>query len=213
MPPPPARLPSEPLALLAATLVAAIWSAIGPHDRLTWWLEVTPVLIALPVLLASFRAFPLTPLVYRLIFLHALVLIYGAHYTYALTPAGFSLQELFGFARNPWDRIGHLMQGAVPAMVAREILLRRSPLVPGKWLFFIVCCICLAISATYEFLEWWGALILGEEAEAFLAMQGDIWDTQWDMLLALIGAALTQLALQRLHDRHLAGLASAAPSR
>jgi putative membrane protein len=148
--------------------------------------------------------------------LHALILILGGHYTYAETPIGFWLQDLFGFARNPYDRIGHFAQGFIPAIVAREILVRRSPLgesmrrgpssSAGKWLFFLVCCVCLAISAFYEFLEWWSALILGEDAQAFLATQGDEWDTQWDMLLALLGAIASQLAFSRIHDRQLARL-------
>jgi len=136
----------------------------------------------------------------------ALILILGGAYTYAHVPLGFWLQDLFGFARNPYDRIGHFAQGFVPAIIAREILLRRSPLVPGKWLFFLVCCVCLAISAVYEFLEWWSAVILGEGAKEFLGTQGDEWDTQWDMFLALIGAITAQLSFARLHDRQLAAL-------
>ena len=198
--------PREPLALLVLAAAALAASAVGPTDRTTWWLEAAPVLIAAPLLIGTWRRFPLTPLAYRLIFLHALVLVYGAHYTYAQTPFGFWLQELLGIARNPYDRLGHLMQGIVPALIAREILLRRSPLVRGKWLFFLVCCVVLAVSAAYEFLEWWGALALGQQAEAFLAMQGDPWDTQWDMFLALIGAVLAQALLARRHDRELAAL-------
>jgi putative membrane protein len=128
----------------------------------------------------------------------------GGHYTYARVPPGFWVQDLFGFARNHYDRLGHLAQGFIPAMIAREILLRRTPLTRGGWLFFIVCCICLAISACYEFIEWWAALIGGAGATEFLGTQGDVWDTQWDMLMALIGAITAQLLLARLHDRQLA---------
>jgi putative membrane protein len=196
----------EALVLLAIVVVALIVSGIGPKDRGTWVLETFPVLVVAPLLWLTWDRFRLTPLAYRLIALHALILILGARYTYAETPLGFWLQDLLGFARNPYDRIGHIAQGFIPAIVAREILVRRSPLEPGKWLFFIVCCVCLAISAFYEFLEWWAALALGEDAEAFLATQGDPWDTQWDMFLALLGAIASQLVFSRLHDRQLARL-------
>jgi putative membrane protein len=195
-----------PLALAAVVAVALAISAIGPTDRLTWWLEVAPVLLAAPVLIATARRFPLTHLVYILIAIHALILILGGHYTYAKVPLGYWLQDLFDFARNPYDRIGHLAQGFVPAMIAREILLRVTPLRRGGWLFFIVSSICLAISACYEFIEWGAAIIGGGSAEAFLGMQGDVWDTQWDMFLALCGALSAQLLLARAHDRALARL-------
>jgi len=130
----------------------------------------------------------------------------GGHYTYAHVPLGFWLQDLFDVARNPYDRIGHFMQGFTPAIIVREILVRRSPLRPGKWLFFLVSCVCLAISAVYEFIEWWAALLLGQGAQEFLGTQGDPWDTQWDMFLALVGAIAAQLALARVHDRQLAAL-------
>lgn len=197
----------EALVLLAIVVAALVVSGIGPADRGTWVLETFPVFVVAPLLWLTWSRFRLTPLAYRLIALHALILILGAHYTYAKTPLGFWLQDAFGFARNPYDRIGHLAQGFIPAIAAREILLRRSPLEPGKWLFFIVCCVCLAISAFYEFLEWWAALALGEDADAFLATQGDPWDTQWDMFLALVGAIASQLVFARLHDRQLARLA------
>ncbi len=200
--------PREPLLLLALTAVALLVSGIAPNDRATWWLEVAPVLIATPVLLATWKVFPLTPLLYRLIFLHALVLILGGHYTYAQVPIGFWVQDLFDLARNHYDRFGHLMQGFVPALVAREILLRRSPLVAGKWLFFLVLCVALAISATYELVEWGVALVAGEGAVEFLGTQGDPWDSQWDMFLALIGAVAAQLLLGRLQDRQLRDLAA-----
>jgi putative membrane protein len=196
----------SPWCLLGVVAASLGWSAINPHDRITWWLEVLPVVIAAPLLLATARSFPLTTLVYWLIALHALILILGGHYTYARVPLGFWLQDALDLARNPYDRIGHIAQGFVPAIIAREILLRRSPLVPGKWLFFIVCSICLAISACYEFIEWWAALIGGGSAESFLGTQGDVWDTQWDMFLALNGAIAAQLLLSRVHDRQLARL-------
>ena len=211
--PPTAAETREAVALLVLTAVALVVSGIGPHDRGTWWLEVAPVLIAAPLLILTWRRFRLTPLAYRLIFVHALILMLGGHYTYAHVPLGFRLQELFELARNPYDRIGHFAQGFVPAIVVREILLRRSPLRPGKWTFFIVSCICLAISACYEFIEWWAALILGQGAQEFLGTQGDPWDTQWDMFLALCGAIASQLLLARVHDRQLARLTHAAPGR
>jgi putative membrane protein len=192
-----------PLALVAVVLAALAWSAVAPHDRLTWWLEVIPVLIVVPLLAATANRFPLTPLAYGLIALHALILVYGGHYTYALAPLGFWLQDAFDFSRNHYDRIGHLMQGFGPAIVARELLLRTSPLRPGKWLFAIVCLSILGISAIYEFTEWWAALAGGEAAGAFLGTQGDVWDTQWDMFLAGCGAVAAQLTLHRIHDRQL----------
>jgi putative membrane protein len=195
-----------PLALAAIVALALVISAIGPRDRITWWLEVAPVLLAAPLLFASARRFPLTHLVYVLIAIHALILILGGHYTYAQVPLGSWLQDAFDLARNPYDRIGHFAQGFVPAMIAREILLRQTPLRRGGWLFFIVCSICLAISACYEFIEWWTALIGGGSAEAFLGMQGDVWDTQWDMFMALCGSIAAQLLLSRAHDRGLAGI-------
>ena len=194
---------NENLWLLSVVVIALLVSGFAPYDRLTWFLEVAPVLIAIPLLWLSYAKFPLTRLLYWLIALHALILILGGHYTYARVPLGEWLQELFGFARNHYDRLGHLAQGFIPAMVAREILLRRSPLQRGKWLFFIVTAICLAISACYEFIEWWSALLSEEAAQAFLGTQGDHWDTQWDMFLALNGAIFAQLLLSNLHDRQL----------
>ncbi|MCG6877090.1 MAG: DUF2238 domain-containing protein [Betaproteobacteria bacterium] len=182
-------------------------SAIRPREVGTWALEAAPVAIAIPVLVATRHAFPLTPLAYRLIFVHALILLVGGHYTYAHVPLGFWLQDVFDLARNPYDRIGHFAQGFVPAIVAREILLRTTPLRPGKMLFFLVLCIALAISAFYELIEWWTAVIFGEGAEEFLGTQGDPWDTQWDMFLALLGAAASQLLLARMHDRQLTAFA------
>lgn len=193
----------ELFALLAIGAAVFVWSGIGPHDRTTWWLEVFPVILAVPVLWLTRKRFPLTPLAYRLIFVHALILMLGGHYTYARVPLGFWAQELFGFARNHYDRIGHLAQGFVPAIIAREILIRTSPLKGGKWLPVVVTSICLAISACYEFIEWWAALLGGSAATDFLGTQGDVWDTQWDMFLAFGGAILAQLTLSRLHDKQL----------
>lgn len=197
----------EPLALLGLVLGALVWSGVAPRDRLTWWLEVAPVLLAAPVLVLTWPRFPLTRIAYRLVALHALVLVLGGHYTYAHVPLGFWLQDALDLARNPYDRVAHFVQGLVPAILAREVLLRRSPLVPGKWLFFLVSCVGLAISASYELLEWWAALLGGDGTVAFLGTQGDPWDTQWDMLLALLGTVSAQLALSGAHDRALEELA------
>jgi len=202
---PPAR--REPLVLLVLAGLALAASGVGPKDRFTWLLEVAPVLIGAPILVATARRLPLTPLLYRLLFLHSLVLMLGGHYTYAEVPLGEWVKEAFGLARNHYDRLGHLMQGFVPAILAREVLLRRSPLAPGGWLRLAVTSICLAFSALYELIEWAAALATGEAAAAFLGTQGDVWDTQWDMFLALCGALLAQALLARLHDRQLARLA------
>src|SRR5262245_43553470 len=191
----------EQLALLGGVGIALVVSAIGPYDRTTWWLEVAPVFIAAPLLIATAKSFPLTPLVYRLIALHALVLILGGHYTYARVPLGFWMQDWFDLSRNHYDRIGHFMQGFVPALVARELLLRTSPLRPGKWLFAIVTLSILGVSALYEFTEWWAALAGGVAAQDFLGTQGDVWDTQWDMFIAFCGAIVAQLTLARTQDR------------
>ena len=194
----------EPAVLLVVCVVLLALSGIRPHDRVTWVLEVAPVLIGAPILVATYARFRLTPLVYRLLFVHACILMLGGHYTYAQVPLGFWAQDLFGFARNHYDRIGHLAQGFVPALVVREVLLRRSPLRRGRWLFFLVACVCLALSAGYEFVEWWAARLGGEAADAFLGTQGDPWDTQWDMFLALVGAITAQVLLAGRQDRELA---------
>jgi len=201
---------TEPLVLLAVGLGLLVLSGIEPYDRTTWLLEVFPILIAVPLLLLTARRFPLTPLAYRLIFLHALVLMLGGHYTYARVPLGFWMQDALHLARNHYDRLGHFVQGFVPAILAREILLRRSPLVPGKWLFFLVTAVCLAVSACYEFVEWGAAVAGGSAADAFLGTQGDVWDTQWDMFMALLGAVTAQALLAREHDRELRRLGAAA---
>jgi putative membrane protein len=197
------------LALLVLVLAAVLVSAIDPHDRLTWLLEVLPVLIAGPLLVATWRRFPLTPLLYVLIALHALVLIVGGHYTYARVPLGFWMQDWFDLSRNHYDRIGHFMQGFVPAIVARELLLRTTRLGRGAWLFAIVTLSVLGVSAFYEFTEWWAALAGGVAATDFLGTQGDVWDTQWDMFCAFCGAIVAQLTLGRLHAAQLASLTCA----
>ena len=191
-------------AFVVVALTGLIITGIAPLERATWWLEVAPVVLALPILYWTRKSFPLTPLAYGLIAVHAVILMVGGHYTYANVPFGFWLQHALDLSRNPYDRIGHFAQGFVPAILAREILLRRSPLKRGAWLSFIVVAICLAISACYEFVEWWTALIAGEGAAAFLGTQGDVWDTQWDMFMALIGATTAMLLLSRAHDRALA---------
>ena len=193
-------------ALLAVVLLAVALSAVRPFDRTTWLLEVAPVLIGIPLLLASARRFRLTDLICLLLAVHALILIVGGIYTYARVPLGFWLQDWLQLARNPYDRIGHFAQGFVPAMLAREILLRRSPLRSGKWLAFLVVCVCLAISACYELIEWIAALMLGQGADEFLGTQGDPFDTQSDMAMALIGSSSALVTLTRLHDRQLTAL-------
>ena len=179
------------------------WSAWKPHDYPTWWLEVLPALIALLLLAATRKRFPLTPLVYWLILFHCIVLMIGGHYTYAEVPLGDWVAELTGGTRNNYDKLGHFVQGFVPAIIAREILLRNQVIARRGWLAPIVVSICLAISAFYELLEWWVALLSGEAAEAFLGTQGYAWDTQSDMFLALAGATIAVMLLGRLHDRQL----------
>ena len=197
---------SEKIIMLILGAVLLTLCGITPYDRATWWMEVAPVLIVVPILAVTGKRFPLTPLAYRLIFVHCLILMLGGHYTYARVPLGFWVQDLLDLARNHYDRLGHLAQGFIPAIIVREVLLRTSPLRPGKWLFFLVICVCLAVSASYEFVEWWAALLGGEAAEAFLGTQGDPWDTQWDMFLAFVGAMTAQLFLSGRHDRELAEL-------
>ncbi|HEV8582453.1 MAG TPA: DUF2238 domain-containing protein [Thermoanaerobaculia bacterium] len=206
------RSSREPLILLLLAAAALAVSAIHPYDGVTWVLEVAPILIGAPILIATHRRFPLTPLLYRLLFLHALILMLGGHYTYARVPLGFWVRDLLGLARNHYDRLGHFAQGFVPAILAREVLLRRTPLRPGGWLFFLVTSVCLAFSATYEFIEWWSAVLGGSAATDFLGTQGDVWDTQWDMFLALIGAVAAQLLLSRVHDRELGELKAIPPA-
>ena len=195
-----------PLTLLGLVGLALMASALAPYDRATWWMEVAPVLIVAPLLVATHRRFPLTTLLQVLIAAHALGLIVGGSWTYARVPVGFWLQDVLALDRNPYDRIGHFMQGFVLAIAAREILLRHRVLRPGGWLFFVVTCVCLAISAVYELIEWAAAVALGQGAEAFLGTQGDPWDTQSDMAMALLGAVLAQLLIGGWHGRQLARL-------
>jgi putative membrane protein len=195
------RLPAFLLGLVGLALLV---SAIAPYDRATWWMEVAPVLILAPVLVATHRRFPLTSLLQVLIAAHALVLIVGGVWTYARVPFGFWLQDVLVLERNPYDRIGHFMQGCVPAIAAREILLRQRVVRGRGWLFFLVSCVCLAISAVYELVEWRAAVMLGQGADAFLGTQGDPWDTQSDMAMALVGAVSGQILLGGWHDRQLA---------
>ena len=192
--------------LLLAVLTALVASGVAPYDRGVWWAEVMPVLIAVPILVASARRFPLTPLTYGLIAFFSLILTLGGAYTYARVPLGFQLQEWLGLQRNPYDRIGHFFQGFVPALAVREILLRHEVVQGRRMLAFLVLCVVLAISASYELIEWAAALALGQGADEFLGTQGDPWDTQSDMFCALLGAATALLLLSRTHDRQIAAL-------
>jgi putative membrane protein len=197
-------------ALLLGVAAVFFWSGWAPKDRLTWVLEVFPAVIAVPLLLATRRRFPLTTLAYGLIAVHATILMVGGRYTYAEVPLFNWIRDVLHLARNHYDRLGHFAQGFVPAIVAREVLLRKTPLTRGGWLFFLVACVCLAISAVYELVEWGAACATGSAADAFLGTQGDPWDTQKDMLLAAIGAIVAQLTLRSAHDRQLDSLTRAA---
>lgn len=199
--------------LLMTTLLLLLISGWHPYDRATWLMEVAPVIIVIPLLILTHRTFPLTRLLYICIFLHAIVLMLGGAYTYARVPLGFELQQWLELGRNPYDKIGHFFQGFVPALACREILLRGNYVQGRHMLAFLVVCVVLAISATYEFIEWGAALALGQGADEFLGTQGDPWDTQSDMFFALIGAVTAQLLLSRLHDRQLRALATPADAR
>ena len=206
-------MPAKPskfeLALLVSMVLLLIWSGLDPHDRFTWWLEVAPILIGVPVLVWLYPKLRLTPLSYTLVWFHCLILMLGGHYTYARVPLGFWMEDAFGFTRNHYDRIGHFAQGFIPAMLAREIFIRRSPIGRGMWLPFLVLCFCLAFSAFYELTEFWTALSAGGAATDFLGTQGDVWDTQWDMQMALIGAVVSLVVLSRVQDRQLARMGAA----
>jgi putative membrane protein len=180
-----------------------IWSGINPHDYFTWLLEVSPALIGLAILAATYKRFQFTELTYWLILIHCIILINGGHYTYAEVPLFNWIRDTFELSRNHYDKVGHFAQGFIPAVIIREILIRKSPVTSGKWLFFIVVSICLALSAFYEFIEWWVAVLSGTAAEAFLGTQGYVWDTQSDMFLALIGAVISLIVFGKLHDRLL----------
>lgn len=193
----------ELIAWLIIFCTVLLWSVINPHDLFTWFLEVLPALIGLAILAMTRKRFPLTRLTYWLILLHAVILMVGGHYTYAEVPLFNWLRDGLDMGRNNYDKFAHFVQGFVPAIIGRELLLRRSPLAPGKWLTFIVVCICLAISAFYEIIEWWVAAASGSDAVAFLGTQGYVWDTQSDMLLALIGAICGLLLLSSRQDLQL----------
>ncbi len=184
-------------------LLGLIITGIQPHDRLTWYLEVFPVIIVIPILFCTYNKFPLTNLLYYLIAIHAVILMIGGHYTYARVPFGFWLENILHLTRNPYDRIGHFAQGFIPAIALRELLLRTSNIGKSKWLPTLIIASCLGISAFYELFEWWTALLLNQSAEDFLGTQGDIWDTQSDMFTALIGSIVSLLLLSRWHDRSL----------
>lgn len=195
--------------LLLALLVLIVQLAISgwqPYDRLTWLMEVLPVIVLLPILWFSYKRFPLTNLLYTGIFLHACVLILGGAYSYARVPLGFELQELFDLNRNPYDKIGHFMQGFVPALAARELFIRHKVINGKKWLVFLVVCVVMMVSAVYELVEWAAALLMGQGADEFLGTQGDMWDTQSDMFFALMGASCMLILLSRWHDRQISAL-------
>ena len=191
------------VALLAIFAIVLVWSAIQPLEYFTWFLEVFPALIGVVIVLATYKHFPLTPLLLILLTIHAIILMIGGHYTYAQVPLGFWLERVFGFGRNHFDRIGHFAQGFVPAIIAREILIRRGVVRGRGWLFFIVVSICLAFSALYELFEWRVSVMTGSKGDAFLGTQGDVWDTQEDMATALIGSIVAQLTVGWLHDRQI----------
>ncbi|HZZ93645.1 MAG TPA: DUF2238 domain-containing protein [Usitatibacter sp.] len=199
------------LVLAAIVLMALVASGMHPYDRLTWFMEVVPVFIAAPILAVSYRRFPLSDLLYALIALHALVLIAGGAYTYARVPLGFWIENALGLQRNPYDRIGHFMQGLVPALAAREILLRRGHVTGKRMAAFLSICVALAVSAFYELIEWWSAVALGQGADEFLGTQGDPWDTQWDMFTALIGAICAMAFLARWQDARIAAIEQGLP--
>jgi len=203
----------RPGALAAAIVAVLVVSGIRPYDRLTWVLEVMPIVIALPILVATRRRFPLSGLLYALIAVHALVLAVGGAYTYARVPLGFWLQDVLGLARNPYDRIGHFMQGLVPALVAREILVRGGFVRGRQMAGFLAGCVALSVSALYELIEWWSAVALGQGADELLGPQGDPWDTQWDMFMALVGATFAMVALAKPHDASMAKLGASALRR
>ncbi len=189
--------------LLATCVAVFIWSAIEPYDRMTWWLEVLPAVVGVGLIMVLWNRFRFTDLVLVLIAIHAIILIIGGHHTYAEVPLFNWLRDEYGLARNHYDRLGHLAQGFVPAMIARELFIRLNVFARRGWMPFVILCVALAISAFYELIEWWVALISDEAAESFLGTQGDNWDTQWDMFCALIGASIALLTLSRWHDRQL----------
>lgn len=192
-----------PVAFTLLSILILLGSFALTRDRMTWVMEVAPIIIAFPLLVATYHRFKFTSMLYGLILLHFCILAVGSIYTYAEVPLGFWMQDWFGFTRNHYDRIGHFAQGFIPALVSRELLLRTSPLKPGKWLCFIVLSICLAVSAFYELIEWWTAAWQGASADAFLGSQGDVWDAQWDMFFCLLGALSALLLFSKLHQKFL----------
>ncbi|AUD59219.1 DUF2238 domain-containing protein [Shewanella sp. PP-He15 brown] len=194
------------IAWCAIYLLVLVWSVINPADSFTWWLEAVPALVAVPLLFFTRKRFPLTPLVYVLVLAHCCVLFVGAHYTYAEVPLFDTIAHWMGSERNNYDKLGHFAQGFIPAMLAREIMLRNQAVKPGAWCAFLVTCFVLAFSAFYELIEWWVAVATGEGAEAFLGTQGYVWDTQSDMLMALIGAIVALVLLSRFQDKQIAAL-------
>ncbi|MCK9506055.1 MAG: DUF2238 domain-containing protein, partial [Porticoccaceae bacterium] len=194
----------ELFALSILLLAVFLWSLINPHDGLTWLMEAAPVIIAAPILVATYKPFPLTRLAYYLIIFHGVILLVGAHYTYARVPVGNWVSDILELQRNHYDRFAHVIQGFIPAILAREILIRHAVIRSPQWLFFLVCCFCLAFSALYEIIEWQSAVWGGDGSLDFLGVQGDVWDAQWDMSLALLGAIVAQWLLAGLHQRQLA---------
>ena len=180
-----------------------LWSAYKPHDYFTWFLEVAPVIIGTIILITIYKRFQFTQLAYLLIWIHCIILMVGGHYTYERVPLFNYIKEIFDMQRNNYDKVGHFAQGFIPAIISREILIRKSPLTAGKWLSFIVVCICLSISAVYELIEWWVAITTGDSAESFLGTQGYAWDTQSDMAYALFGSIISLILLSKIHDRYL----------
>ena len=191
---------------IAIFFVVLIWSAISPHDYFTWFLEVLPALIGFVVLVLTYKKFKLTNLTYILILIHCIILMVGGHYTYAKVPLFDWIKELFDLSRNNYDKVGHLAQGFIPAIIAREIFIRNNIINSRAWRNFLVVCVCLALSAFYELIEWWVAELSGESAESFLGTQGYVWDTQSDMALALLGSIMALVFLTRLHDRQIQNL-------
>ena len=203
MEPSPKATSAALIVLTAIWAASLLWSGWAPHDRITWWMEVAPCFVALALMWGTRKSFELTTMVYYLILIHGLILILGGAYSYARVPLGFWMQDWFGFSRNNYDKIGHFAQGFIPAMVARELLIRNFAITRRGLVAFLCIAICLGVSAFYELIEWWSALIMGEGADEFLGTQGDPWDTQSDMFFALIGACAALLTLSRWHDRQM----------
>ena len=194
------------ISLLTLFFIVLIWSAINPHDYFTWFLEVLPAIIGLLILIFTYNKFKITQLVYFLITLHSIILIIGGHYTYAEVPLGQWMKETFNFSRNHYDRIGHFAQGFIPALIIREVVIRKNIINGRRWQFVFIVSMCLAISALYEFFEWWVAIGTGTASDAFLGTQGDVWDTQWDMFFAFVGSIASLVFLSKIHDKFIKNL-------